>query len=87
MFVVGKTLRFLRFVFSDDLKWEFGYYVYDNEIELIYVKKGVVRFIIDFSLYVVYADDIVVIERGRLYAVVFDVNDSVTTCICALYGF
>lgn len=87
LFVVGKMLWFLCFVFSDDLKWEFGYYVYDNETELIYVKKGVVRFIIDFLLYVVYVDDIVVIECGRLHVVVFDVNDLVMMCICVLYGF
>ncbi|CSQ41393.1 AraC family transcriptional regulator [Shigella sonnei] len=54
---------------------------------MIYVKKGVARFTIDSSLYVAHADDIVVIERGRLHAVASDVNDPATTCTCALYGF
>ncbi len=42
----------------------------------------------DSSLYVAHADDIVVIERGRLHiSVASDVNDPATTCTCALYGF
>ena len=62
----SKTPRLSRFAFSDDPKWESGHHVHDNETELIYVKKGVARFTIDSSLYVAHADDIVVIERGRL---------------------
>ncbi len=69
LFVAGKTPRLSRFAFSDDPKWESGHHVHDNETELIYVKKGVARFTIDSSLYVAHADDIVVIERGRLHAV------------------
>lgn len=38
--------------------------MHDNETELIYVKKGIARLIIDSSLYVAHADDIVVVERG-----------------------
>lgn len=87
LFVAGKTPRLSRFAFSDDPKWESGHHVHDNETELIYVKKGVARFTIDSSLYVAHADDIVVIERGRLHAVASDVNDPATTCTCALYGF
>ncbi|CTT71999.1 helix-turn-helix domain-containing protein [Escherichia coli] len=87
LFVAGKTPRLSRFAFSDDPKWESGHHVHDNETELIYVKKGIARFTIDSSLYVAHADDIVVIERGRLHAVASDVNDPATTCTCALYGF
>ncbi|MCZ8670482.1 AraC family transcriptional regulator [Escherichia albertii] len=87
LFVPGKTPRLSRFAFSDDPKWESGHHVHDNEAELIYVKKGVARFTIDSSLYVAHADDIVVIECGRLHAVASDVNDPATTCTCALYGF
>lgn len=87
LFVPGKTPRLSRFAFSDDPKWESGHHVHDNETELIYVKKGVARFTIDSSLYVAHADDIVVIECGRLHAVASDVNDPATTCTCALYGF
>ena len=87
LFVAGKTPRLSRFAFSDDPKWASGHHVHDNETELIYVKKGVARFTIDSSLYVAHADDIVVIERGRLHAVASDVNDPATTCTCALYGF
>lgn len=84
LFVAGKTPRLSRFAFSDDPKWESGHHVHDNETELIYVKKGVARFTIDSSLYVAHADDIVVIERGRLHAVASDVNDPATTCTCAV---
>lgn len=61
--------------------------MYDNEIEFIYVKKGIVRLIIDFLFYVVYVDDIVVVEWGWLYVVVFDSNLLVIIYICVLYGF
>ncbi len=43
--------------------------------------------IIDSSLYVAHADDIVVVERGRLHAVASDSNSPATTYTCALYGF
>ena len=47
LFEQGKTPRFSRFVISDDPNWESGHHVHDNETELIYVKKGVARLIID----------------------------------------
>ena len=87
LFEPGKTPRISRFVISDDPKWESGHHIHDNETELIYVKKGVARFIIDSSLYMAHAGDIVVIERGRLHAVASDVNAPATTYTCALYGF
>lgn len=87
LFDQGKTPRFSRFVISDDPRWESGHHVHDNETELIYVKKGIVRLIIDSSLYVAHEDDIVVVERGRLHAVTSDVNAPATTYTCALYGF
>ncbi|NDO83661.1 AraC family transcriptional regulator [Citrobacter sp. NCU1] len=87
LFDQGMTPRFSRFVICDDPKWESGHHVHDNETELIYVKKGVARFIIDSSLYVAHEDDIVVVERGRLHAVTSDVNTPATTYNCALYGF
>lgn len=64
LFDQGKTPRFSRFVISDDPRWESGHHVHDNETELIYVKKGIVRLTIDSSLYVAHEDDIVVVERG-----------------------
>ncbi len=87
LFDQGKTPRLSRFVISDDPRWESGHHVHDNETELIYVKKGIVRLIIDSSLYVAHEDDIVVVERGRLHAVTSDVNAPATTYTCALYGF
>ena len=87
LFDQGKTPRFSRFVISDDPRWESGHHVHDNETELIYVKKGIVRLTIDSSLYVAHEDDIVVVERGRLHAVTSDVNAPATTYTCALYGF
>lgn len=66
IFEQDKTPRFSRFVISDDPNWESGHHMHDNETELIYVKKGIARLIIDSSLYVAHADDIVVVERGRL---------------------
>lgn len=87
LFAQGETPRFSRFVISDDPAWESGHHVHDNETELIYVKKGMARLIIDSSLYVAHADDIVVIERGRLHAVTSDVNAPATTYTCALQGF
>ena len=65
LFEQGKTPRFSRFVISDDPNWESGHHVHDNETELIYVKKGVARLIIDSSLYVAHAGDIVVIVCHR----------------------
>lgn len=64
IFEQDKTPRFSRFVISDDPNWESGHHMHDNETELIYVKKGIARLIIDSSLYVAHADDIVVVERG-----------------------
>lgn len=87
LFEQGKTPRFSRFVISDDPNWESGHHVHDNETELIYVKKGVARLIIDSSLYVAHAGDIVVIEQGRLHAVASDSSAPATTYTCALYGF
>ncbi|HHQ4053840.1 TPA: cupin domain-containing protein, partial [Citrobacter freundii] len=87
LFEQGKTPRFSRFVISDDPNWESGHHVHDNETELIYVKKGVARLIIDSSLYVAHAGDIVVIEQGRLHAVASDSSSPATTYTCALYGF
>ncbi|EBS4007103.1 AraC family transcriptional regulator [Salmonella enterica subsp. enterica serovar Concord] len=87
IFEQDKTPRFSRFVISDDPNWESGHHMHDNETELIYVKKGIARLIIDSSLYVAHADDIVVVERGRLHAVASDSNSPATTYTCALYGF
>ncbi|MEO3988478.1 AraC family transcriptional regulator [Pseudocitrobacter cyperus] len=87
IFEQGKMPRLSRFVISDDPKWESGHHVHDNETELIYVKKGVARLIIDSSLYVAHADDIVVVEKGRLHAVASDINAPATTYTCALHGF
>lgn len=87
LFEQGETPRFSRFVISDDPAWESGHHVHDNETELIFVKKGVARLIIDSSLYVAHENDIVVIERGRLHAVTSDANAPATTYTCALYGF
>ncbi len=53
----------------------------------LFMSKGVARLIIDSSLYVAHADDIVVIERGRLHAVASDANAPATTYTCALHGF
>lgn len=52
IFEQDKTPRFSRFVISDDPNWESGHHMHDNETELIYVKKGIARLIIDSSLYV-----------------------------------
>ncbi len=79
IFEQDKTPRFSRFVISDDPNWESGHHMHDNETELIYVKKGIARLIIDSSLYVAHADDIVVVERGRLHAVASDSNSPATT--------
>lgn len=87
IFEQDKTPRFSRFVISDDPNWESGHHMHDNETELIYVKKGIARLIIDSSLYVAHADDIVVVERGRLHAVASDSNSPATTYTCALMGF
>lgn len=87
LFAQGETPRFSRFVISDDPAWESGHHVHDNETELIYVKNGVARLIIDSSLYVAHADDIVVIERGRLHAVASDATAPATTYTCALHSF
>ncbi|MCR2636842.1 hypothetical protein NSP03_22510, partial [Salmonella enterica] len=51
IFEQDKTPRFSRFVISDDPNWESGHHMHDNETELIYVKKGIARLIIDSSLY------------------------------------
>ncbi len=86
IFEQDKTPRFSRFVISDDPNWESGHHMHDNETELIYVKRDS-GLIIDSSLYVAHADDIVVVERGRLHAVASDSNSPATTYTCALYGF
>ncbi|HFZ8996047.1 TPA: AraC family transcriptional regulator [Citrobacter freundii] len=86
-FEQGRVPRFSRFVISDDPRWESGHHVHEAETELIYVKKGIARLIIDSSLYVAHEGDIVVIERGRLHAVASDSHSPATTYTCALYGF
>ncbi|MBW9863635.1 cupin domain-containing protein [Escherichia coli] len=82
----SKPHRVSIFAFSDYTKGESRHHVHANETELIYVTKGVARFTIDSSLYVAHADDIVVIERGRLHAMASDVNDPATKFTGSLYG-
>lgn len=86
-FEPGMTPRLSRFVISDDPNWESGHHVHNDESELIYVKKGVARLVIDSSYYVAHAGDIVVIEPGRLHAVASDSSSPATTYTCAIYGF
>ncbi len=87
IFEKGMTPKLSRFVISDDPNWESGHHVHDEETELIFVKSGVARLIIDSSHYVAQAGDIVVIERGRLHAVASDSAAPATTYTCAVYGF
>lgn len=87
LFEKGMTPKLSRFVISDDPNWESGHHVHDADTELIYVKSGVARLIIDSSNYVAQTGDIVVVERGRLHAVASDNASPATTYTCAVYGF
>lgn len=87
LFEQGMTPKLSRFVISDDPNWESGHHVHNDESELIYVKQGVARLVIDSSYYVAHAGDIVVIEPGRLHAVASDSASPATTYTCAIHGF
>lgn len=49
LFAQGMTPKLSRFVISDDPNWESGHHVHNDESELIYVKQGVARLVIDSS--------------------------------------